>query len=152
MSQVKKWFSKNAVVVFLVVIVLAFGLSSATFFTAKNIINVISQMAINALIATGITFVIITGGIDIGVGSVAAFAGIFAANVGLLVPDLSIGGGLAIQIGQRFGDRRSLRRIQRNHDNQVQGSSNDSHAGHDVYRERVCICRYRWSAGLWLKR
>ncbi len=99
MSQVKKWFSKNAVVVFLVVIVLAFGLSSATFFTAKNIINVISQMAINALIATGITFVIITGGIDIGVGSVAAFAGIFAANVGLLFPDLSIGGGLAIQIG-----------------------------------------------------
>ena len=71
MSQVKKWFGKNAVVVFLAAIVLSFGFANEIFFTSKNIINVISQMSINALIATGITYVIITGGIDIGVGSVA---------------------------------------------------------------------------------
>jgi ribose transport system permease protein len=51
------------------------------FLSPENLINVSSQIAINAFLATGMTFVIITGGIDIGVGSVAAFAGISATVV-----------------------------------------------------------------------
>lgn len=47
-----------------------------TFLTPQNLINVLIQIAINALIATGMTFVIISGGIDLSVGSVAALAGI----------------------------------------------------------------------------
>ena len=55
-------------------------------------------MSINALLATGVTFVIITGGIDISIGSVAGFAGIFAANLGLMFPEMSIITSLGIQI------------------------------------------------------
>jgi len=98
MSHVKRWIGKNAVVAVLVAIIIAFGLTNQTFLTSKNIINVISQMAINALIATGITYVIITGGIDISVGSVAAFAGIFAANIGLMILEASIFETLLVQI------------------------------------------------------
>ncbi|MDR1509925.1 MAG: ABC transporter permease [Synergistaceae bacterium] len=42
----------------------------------NNLINVASQVSINALLATGMTFVILTGGIDLSVGSVAALSGI----------------------------------------------------------------------------
>ncbi|WRS27685.1 ABC transporter permease [Oscillospiraceae bacterium MB08-C2-2] len=99
MVNVKSWMSKNAVVVFLLIIVVAFSLASPTFLTMGNLINVTSQMSINALLATGITFVIITGGIDISLGSVAAFAGIFSAFVGLRFPNMSTGSSLLIQVG-----------------------------------------------------
>ncbi|MDR1137249.1 MAG: ABC transporter permease [Synergistaceae bacterium] len=42
----------------------------------NNLINVASQVSINALLATGMTFVILTGGIDLSVGSVAALSGV----------------------------------------------------------------------------
>lgn len=98
-SQVKTWISKNAVVVFLIGIIVVFSLTNQTFLTSNNIVNVTSQMSINALLATGITFVIITGGIDIGVGSVAALAGIFAAFMGLNFPDMNPAQALVLQIG-----------------------------------------------------
>ena len=55
-------------------------------------------MSINVIIAAGITFVIITGGIDISVGSVAAFAGIFSTFIAKLFPDISVVEGLLIQV------------------------------------------------------
>ncbi|MEM1483800.1 ABC transporter permease [Oscillospiraceae bacterium PP1C4] len=99
MDQAKKWVSKNAVIVFLFAIIIVFGATNETFLTPNNIINITSQMSINALLATGITFVIITGGIDISIGSVAAFAGIFAAFIGLKFPNMSTISGALIQIG-----------------------------------------------------
>jgi len=46
------------------------------FLLPQNIRNIMTQISINALLATGMSFVILTGGIDIGVGSVAALAGV----------------------------------------------------------------------------
>lgn len=99
MDKAKSWLGKNAVIVFLLIIIVIFSLSSKTFLTLNNIVNITSQASINALLATGITFVIITGGIDIGIGSVAAFAGIFAAFMGLKFPDLPFAGVFLLQIG-----------------------------------------------------
>ena len=48
---------------------------SPHFFTAENLLNVSLQASITAIIAAGMTFVILTGGIDLSVGSVVAFAG-----------------------------------------------------------------------------
>ena len=45
---------------------------SPVFFTEQNIINIIRQISINGIIAVGMTFVILTGGIDLSVGSVVA--------------------------------------------------------------------------------
>ena len=51
------------------------------FFTVSNLLNVAEQAAIIAIVAVGMTFVIITGGIDLSVGSVLAFAGVVMASV-----------------------------------------------------------------------
>jgi ribose/xylose/arabinose/galactoside ABC-type transport system permease subunit len=51
---------------------------SPHFLTADNLVNVTLQASITAIIAAGMTFVILTGGIDLSVGSVVALAGIMA--------------------------------------------------------------------------
>lgn len=90
MEKIKAWLKKNMVIVFLIGLCIGFGVTTDTFFTTKNVMNLTSQMAINALLATGLTYVIILGGIDISVGSVAALAGVFSAMVGLMFPNMSV--------------------------------------------------------------
>jgi ribose transport system permease protein len=46
------------------------------FLTVSNLLNVLEQTAINAVIAAGMTFVIISGGIDLSVGSLVALSGV----------------------------------------------------------------------------
>ena len=50
------------------------------FLTLSNLLNVAQQTSINAIIAVGLTFVIITAGIDLSVGSILAFAGVVLAG------------------------------------------------------------------------
>ena len=57
------------------------SLLSDRFLTASNLINVARQVSINAVVAAGMTLVIITGGIDLSVGSTIAFAGCAALMV-----------------------------------------------------------------------
>ena len=56
-------------------------LTAATphFLTVSNLLNVLEQTSINAVIAVGMTFVILSGGIDLSVGSILALAGILLA-------------------------------------------------------------------------
>lgn len=65
-----------------VFVVLCVGLSVLTphFLTTSNLLNVVQQTVINAVIAVGLTFVIISGGIDLSVGSVLALAGVVMAH------------------------------------------------------------------------
>ena len=70
-AKVRKMISENIVVVVLVLLCIGFGLASKTFFSSRNISNILSQMCTNALLASGLTYVIILGGIDISVGSIA---------------------------------------------------------------------------------
>ncbi|WP_031530680.1 ABC transporter permease [Dyadobacter crusticola] len=80
-------------------IVLAF--STPRFFTVSNLLIIGTQVSINALLAFGVTFVIITGGIDLSLGSMVAVTGVVAATFAhpdtypLAVPLLAgIGSGL----------------------------------------------------------
>ena len=69
------------------------------FLTISNLLNIAEQATIIAIIAVGMTFVIITGGIDLSVGSVLAFAGVVMASVlqkGLSLP-------LALMVGLGAG-------------------------------------------------
>lgn len=50
------------------------------FLTVSNLLNVTEQTAINAIIAVGMTFVILSGGIDLSVGSIVALAGVVLAS------------------------------------------------------------------------
>lgn len=62
----------------LLCIVLAF--STPRFFTVSNLLIIGTQVSINALLAFGVTFVIITGGIDLSLGSMVAVTGVVAAT------------------------------------------------------------------------
>ena len=64
-----------------------FGLGNKSFLSAQNLVNLTTQMAINAMLSAGLTYVIILGGIDISVGSVAALAGVCGALVARENPD-----------------------------------------------------------------
>ena len=54
---------------------------SPSFLTTKNIFNVLRQTAVNAIIAAGMTFVILTGGIDLSVGSILAISSAVCASM-----------------------------------------------------------------------
>jgi ribose/xylose/arabinose/galactoside ABC-type transport system permease subunit len=49
---------------------------SPVFLTSRNLLNVLLQTSINITVAVGVTMVILTGGIDLGVGSVVALTGV----------------------------------------------------------------------------
>ncbi len=65
----------------LLLIVVIISIMSPSFLTSDNIFNVLRQVSISALIAFGMTFVILTGGIDLSVGSTLALTGAVAATL-----------------------------------------------------------------------
>jgi ribose/xylose/arabinose/galactoside ABC-type transport system permease subunit len=65
----------------LVVICVVFAIVEPAFMSPLNLFNVLRQVSIYGLLAIGMTFVILTGGIDLSVGSVLALAGMAAAAV-----------------------------------------------------------------------
>jgi len=54
--------------------------TTSTFLTSKNLLNVVRQVSVNGVIAVGMMFVLLTGGIDLSVGSVVALAGVISAT------------------------------------------------------------------------
>jgi ribose transport system permease protein len=65
----------------LVALCILLSLLTPYFLTVSNLLNVMEQTTINALIAVGMTFVILTGGIDLSVGSMVALSGVVLASV-----------------------------------------------------------------------
>jgi ribose transport system permease protein len=64
----------------LLFLIVIFSFSSEYFLTANNITNILTQITINLILAVGMTFVILIGGIDLSVGSVMAFAAVVAGK------------------------------------------------------------------------
>lgn len=56
------------------------GFTAPGFFTTQNLLIVARQISINAILAVGVTFVLLTGGVDLSLGSVVALAGVTAAS------------------------------------------------------------------------
>ena len=90
----------------LVVVTLVMILASDTFLTAGNLSNIARQVSINAIIAVGMTCVILTGGIDLSVGPVMALSGTLTAGlmVAGLPPGLAIGAGMLVGVAFGIGN------------------------------------------------
>jgi ribose transport system permease protein len=73
-------FQKLGSFIGLLVIIVILAIMSSDFLTLNNILNVLRQVSINALIAFGMTFVILTGGIDLSVGAILALSGALTAG------------------------------------------------------------------------
>lgn len=101
-TQTNSWFAseKRRLIIqeygiFLAFLLLVFALSVSNpyFLTTGNISNVLLQTSINGVLAIGMTFVILTRGIDLSVGSVAALTGIVAASLATTSAAASVAGG-----------------------------------------------------------
>ncbi|MBY5361446.1 ABC transporter permease [Rhizobium leguminosarum] len=97
-SRVADFFGEHAQVLSIAIFFLAcmifFSIGSETFFTLGNILNIIRQAAPILIVAIAMTFVIITGGIDLSVGSQVALVNAVAAIVmamGVPWPSVVIG-------------------------------------------------------------
>jgi ribose transport system permease protein len=77
---VRRWLSAYAIFVALAIACLVLAIGTDTFFTAENLANVLRQNAVPAVIAAGMTLVILTGGIDLSVGSVVALSGVLCVD------------------------------------------------------------------------
>ncbi|HSQ34027.1 MAG TPA: ribose ABC transporter permease, partial [Peptostreptococcaceae bacterium] len=80
-GSIKDLLIKYKSLIGLLILVIIVSVLSPTFFTIPNLLNVFRQTSINAIIAAGMTFVILTGGIDLSVGSILAFSGAVAASM-----------------------------------------------------------------------
>jgi len=69
-----------------VVLLVGLWITTPAFHSAQNFQNIAQQVSINAIIAVGMTFVIITAGIDLSVGSILGFVGITTAMTLMAVP------------------------------------------------------------------
>ncbi len=85
-------FSRFAPLIFLLLLVAVMSVLEPGFRTERNLFNVLRQVSIIGILAVGMTFVILTAGIDLSVGSVLAFAGIVAASAAKGTRDLLVGG------------------------------------------------------------
>ncbi len=85
----RKFLAENGALAGLLVLALLLAISNPAFLTAQNLVNVGVQAAAIAILAFGMTFVVVAGGIDLSVGSIAALAAMVGAltagPVGLVV-------------------------------------------------------------------
>lgn len=99
MAMIEKY---RVLLIFIALCVIASFLSDV-FFTVNNVMNVLRQVSIIAIIASGMTLVILIGGIDLSVGAVMAFSGAILAGVltaGLPLPVALLA---ALAVGLFFG-------------------------------------------------
>jgi ribose/xylose/arabinose/galactoside ABC-type transport system permease subunit len=110
MNENMKRFNINSVrelgifLAFVFILVTLMILSPNAFARPANLINILKQASINGILATGMMFVIISGGIDLSVGSIVALSGVVAASYAhpgeypLIVPLI-----LALAVGALVG-------------------------------------------------
>lgn len=91
---------RNGAVLALLAMVIALSIVSPHFLTWNNLINLVRQVSIYAIVAVGMTFVIITAGIDLSVGSVMSITSIAMAT---LMVDYGWNGPAALLLGLAFG-------------------------------------------------
>jgi len=76
-----KYMSELTTVIALIILMAVITIINSNFLTANNLLNLLLQVTSNALIAFGMTFVILTGGIDLSVGSILALSSALTAGL-----------------------------------------------------------------------
>lgn len=92
-QQYRQTLGRFQSLIALLFLCLVLGFMSDKFFTADNGLNVLRQIAVNICLATGMTLIVLTAGIDLSVGSVLALCGAVAAGLlknGLEIPSANL--------------------------------------------------------------
>ena len=106
-SRVAPLLQRLGSVIGLVLLFIVLSILSPDFLSTNNLLSVLRQISVNALIAFGMTFVILSGGIDLSVGAILAFTGaitggLLAAAHGATVA-MGAGLGLGLVLGMLNG-------------------------------------------------
>lgn len=103
-GSTKSYFKRNAgILIGLVALCVVIAFRSDSFLTYENIMNVLRQSAQNIFIASGMTIILIAGGIDLSVGSVVGLVGVM---VGTMVNDgmpILLAVGICLVVGALMG-------------------------------------------------
>ena len=99
------WFDLRAASLWVILLILMLTLSIASpyFLTGTNLLNVSQQISINAIIAIGMTVVIVAGGIDLSVGGIVGVAGTASAVVVGSTGSVPLAFATAIAVGLAIG-------------------------------------------------
>ena len=90
-SQLRQY---GGIIIALIVLCVVFSLTNARFLTVANFMNILQQVAVVAILAFGMTWVILLGDIDLSVGSMLAVAGMVGAQFFIVAPKLMAYAGL----------------------------------------------------------
>jgi ribose/xylose/arabinose/galactoside ABC-type transport system permease subunit len=110
-SFIKKYLNRNndalskyGILAAFIILCIVLSVITPNFLTLTNISVIVKQVSINALLAFGVTFVIITGGIDLSLGSIVAVSGVVTAS--FAHPDtypLAVPLSMGLLVGVLFG-------------------------------------------------
>lgn len=77
----RNWIKQFSTIIILVLMIIFFSLATKNFLAAKNMLNILRQVAVLSILTTGMTFVIISGGMDLTVGSMLGLTGVICAKL-----------------------------------------------------------------------
>lgn len=95
--------AEYVIVVAILLEAVVFSVIAPSFLSVPNLVNVALSIAITGILAVGMTAVILTGGIDLSVGSVAALAGVLAAMVAAAGGGVALSALVALAVGVGVG-------------------------------------------------
>src|ERR1700675_475584 len=84
-TDVIVWLRRYGTTLFLALLIVFFASQNQRFISLRNLTNILTEGSIYGIIAVGMTFVILTAGVDLSVGSLLAFAGMGGGSVVRLV-------------------------------------------------------------------
>lgn len=134
----KKMYSEYGIVMVLVLLIIIATIMNPIFIGTNNIINVLRQVSINGILSIGMTFVIISGCIDLSVGSTLGCTGlivmILMQKFGM-VPAILVGlcFGLLVGLFNGLGVHNGLPALYYD-------------VGYSADGERSCLCNIQWAA------
>lgn len=107
-ARAASYGQKYGILMALILVCVILTFANEFFLTPRNIVNVLRQASINGILAIGMTFVILTRGIDLSVGSVVALAGVVSASLATTSTNAGVMGGpypalIALGVGMLVG-------------------------------------------------
>lgn len=78
-TATRSWRGQLGLLIALLLICAALSFATPAFLTIPNLLNLVRQVSINGILAVGVTYVLLTGGVDLSLGSLVALTGVVAA-------------------------------------------------------------------------
>ena len=101
--DLKAIFANHSSIVILVLMLIVSSILSPAFLSQRNLMNVLRQMTVTTICGFGVTFIIITEGIDLSIGSVVALAGVLATSISVQTGNIVLGLLAGMAVGATAG-------------------------------------------------